>query len=92
MMTHHSLALLNCPDSVSFAKDIRPMFTDDDVSHMKMAKNIDLSDYQTVKVWASKIFSDVSSGRMPPPDFTEARWTPDMVMKFGCWMKLGYHP
>ena len=90
MSAHDMIVTLSCPDAVSFAKDIRPLFTDMDVAHMKRARNFDLSNYDDVKIWATQIFNDVSSGRMPPQDSGEPRWTPQMVTLFGCWMKLGY--
>lgn len=82
----------NCPPGVGFAKNIAPMFTATDVAHMKQVTggSLDLSNYNDVKVYASAIYSRVSSGSMPPPP--EAAWTPDMVQLFACWMQQGCQP
>ena len=52
--------------TISFAKDIRPMFTDIDVEHMK-GLGIDLSSYDAVQSYAEAIYRTVSNGTMPPP-------------------------
>lgn len=77
-------------DNLSFAKDIRPMFTDVDVAHMKRA-GMDLSDKDTVTKNADAIYKVVSEGTMPPPN-TGERWTPDMCAKFKDWQKQGCLP
>jgi hypothetical protein len=77
--------------SVSFAKDIRPMFTDMDVAHMKAA-GLDLSDYAVVKRDADVIYATVSTGSMPPPPSGEARWTDDMCALFKRWQEQGCLP
>jgi hypothetical protein len=71
-------------DKLSFAKDIRPMFTDLDVAHMK-PKGMDLSSKDDVKAHADAIYSAVSGGIMPPPSSGEARWTADMCERFKQW-------
>ena len=73
--------------AVGFAKDIRPLFTDEDVDHMK-DQGIDLSDYNDCKSNADDILSAVKTGRMPPG----RRWPPPNVQKFDDWMKGGYQP
>lgn len=85
-------AATNCPPGVSFAKDIAPLFTANDISHMKQVTggSLDLSSYASVKIWAAKILSEVSSGNMPPPP--EAQWTPAMVNTFACWIQQGSQP
>lgn len=82
---------LNCPTAYGFANDIRPMFTDTDVSCMQ-GQGLDLSDYSQVSGSASLICKYVASGRMPKPDSGEKPWTPDMVMKFACWIQQGCNP
>lgn len=76
-------------DKLSFAKDIRPMFTDLDVAHMK--PGLDLSDRDSVMKSADAIYKTVSEGTMPPPK-TGERWTPDMCAKFKEWQKQGCPP
>ncbi len=76
--------------ALSFASDIRPMFTDVDVDHMK-SFGLDLSSRDDVEKHANNILSVVSSGDMPPR--TENRpWTKDMCAKFQQWMNSGYGP
>jgi hypothetical protein len=69
--------------TTSFAKDIRPMFTDIDVAHMKAA-GIDLSSYADVQSYAEAIYRTVSNGTMPPPG-TGEQWTPEMCARFKQW-------
>ncbi len=51
-----------------------------------------LWDYNDVKTNASAILGAVKSGRMPPKDSGEPRWTPDKVQKFQDWINAGYPP
>ena len=78
------------PTTLSFARDIRPMFTNMDVDHMKKA--MDLSDRDSVFQHAAAIYDSVSSGRMPPASSGETRWTPDMCAKFKNWQDQGGQP
>ena len=77
-------------DALSFAKDIRPMFTDLDVEHMKKA--MDLSDRDSVWLHADAIYQAVSSGRMPPRSSGEPRWSSEMYTKFKAWKDQGGKP
>lgn len=77
------------PDSLSFAKDIRPLFTDTDVAHMKAM--MDLSDRDSVFQHADAIYETVASGSMPPPASGE-RWTPEMCATFKAWKDQGGLP
>jgi len=76
--------------TISFAKDIRPMFTDIDVAHMKGA-GIDLSSYDAVVSYAEAIYRTVSNGTMPPPGTGEP-WTPEMCEKFKAWQRANCPP
>ena len=76
--------------TLSFAKDIRPMFTDMDVDHMKKA--MDLSDRDSVFQHAQAIYKSVSSGSMPPKSCGEARWIPEMCAKLKTWQEQGGQP
>jgi hypothetical protein len=71
--------------TTSFARDIRPMFTDIDVEHMKRL-NIDLSSYDDVQSFAHSIYRTVSNGTMPPPG-TGKQWTPEMCERFKQWQR-----
>jgi hypothetical protein len=50
---------------------------------------LDLSDYNSTKIWATKIYQVVSTGAMPPGGSGENEWTPAMVNTFGCWIQQG---
>lgn len=76
---------------LTFANDIRPMFTDMDVAHMKPA-GIDLSDAASVKLHADAIYRTVSTGSMPPQSSGEARWTAQMCETFKQWQQQGCPP
>jgi hypothetical protein len=71
---------------LSFARDIRPMFTDIDILHMMSSMN--LGERDSVFEHADAIYATVSSGEMPPPD-TGERWTSEMCATFKTWMEQG---
>jgi hypothetical protein len=77
----------------SFATDIRPLFRDVDVDHMKR-RGLDLSSYDDVKSNSDDIYARVSSTddafRMPPP--LDDPWTPAQVKLFKQWMDEGSLP
>jgi hypothetical protein len=72
---------------LSFAKDIRPMFTGMDVDHMKALMN--LAQRDSVFEHAKAIYETVSSGKMPPPSSGEPRWTAEMCDRFKDWWEQG---
>ena len=87
-----------CPEGVSFATDIKPLFTGEDWGCMITQSSeddwnpiLDLRDYDSVKAWASNINDAVSGGWMPK-DPNEGPWSPDKVNLFQCWIKLGCKP
>jgi len=84
----------DCTPGLSFAKDIASMFTATDVAHMKAVTGgaLDLSSYNSVKIWSAKIYQLTSSGQMPPPGSGENPWSPAMVTTFGCWIQQGCQP
>ena len=88
---HAFFASLSCPTQVTWTNDIQQMFTPTDVDHMKQVTGgaLDLSSYQSVKIWASKIYSEVAGGAMPPAGSGENPWSADMVNTFGCWIQQG---
>ena len=77
--------------AVSFAHDIRPLFTDMDVAHMKNA-GVRLDDvaYMRDPGHAQNVLNAVSSGAMPPGSSGEPRWSPERVQLFQDWMASGY--
>jgi hypothetical protein len=72
--------------AIGFAKDIRPLFTDQDVDHMTWM--FDLSKYDDVKSNAADILDSVKGGRMPPGE----PWSSDKVQKFQDWINDGCQP
>ena len=74
--------------ALSFAKDIRPMFTDLDVEHMKPF-GMDLSSHDDVKMHADAIHSVVTSGGMPPSSSGEPRWSQEQCDRFQSWQNQG---
>jgi hypothetical protein len=62
--------------TVSFATDIRPLFTSMDVEHMSRA-GVSLDDYAYISQPenASEVYERVSSGSMPPGDSGEQPWS-----------------
>jgi hypothetical protein len=77
--------------ALSFATDIKPLFTKDDQSHMGPDGQgmFDLWNYDDVKANASDILDAVKSKRMPPPR-DKRPWTPEMVQKLQDWIDAGY--
>jgi hypothetical protein len=73
--------------ALSFVNDIRPMFTDMDVDHMKKAMN--LAERDSVFEHAAAIHAAVTAGSMPPSSSGEGRWTNDMCARFKDWWDQG---
>lgn len=73
--------------TLSFATDIRPMFTQMDVDHM--AAFMDLSSRDSVFENADAIYDTVLSGMMPPTSSGETRWTAEMCETFKRWKEQG---
>lgn len=77
--------------ALSFATDIRPLFTDIDIQHMA-AYGLDLSSRDGVAKEAKQILSVVTAGTMPPPSSDGKRWTPEMIETFQQWADQGCPP
>jgi hypothetical protein len=77
-------------EAVSFKRDIRSMFTDMDIEHMRKA--MDLGSRDSVFLHADAIYEAVSSGRMPPSSSGELPWTPEMCATFKAWKDQGGEP
>jgi uncharacterized membrane protein len=82
---------MNDESLLSFSKDIRPLFTDLDVEHMKPA-GIDLSSRDDVVAHADAIYETVQSGSMPPASSGEPRWTERQCARFKQWQTQGCPP
>lgn len=89
--SHRHFEALNCPASVTWTNDVAKLFTPTDISHMKSVTGgaLDLGSYDSTKMWAAKIYSEVAGGAMPPPGSGEGPWTAAMVNTFGCWIQKG---
>jgi hypothetical protein len=70
-------------DSVSFEKDIAPMFRPKDRESMHWA--FDLSDYSDVAAHADAILGALRSGKMP----CDGAWPADQVEKLQRWIDAG---
>lgn len=71
---------------MSFAADIRPLFTEIDVAHMM--NHFDLSNHGDVTANADAIYASVKAGRMPPG----RQWTDEMCATFKEWQDQGCPP
>lgn len=70
-------------DELSFERDIRPLFRDEDVDSMSFA--FDLSSYEDVQDNADAIYERLAEGTMPCDD----AWEPEHVERFRAWMDAG---
>jgi len=81
-----------CLMALSYAKDIKPLFTAVDQDHMfNHAGMFDLWSYDDVKTNAASIYDSVSAGRMPPKK-DGGPWPQEKVAKFKQWMDEGSQP
>jgi len=77
--------------AVSFAQDIRPLFTDMDIAHMKgFGVLLDDFDYMRDPAHAQKVLDALSAGSMPPSRSGESSWPPDRVQLLRDWITAGY--
>jgi len=71
---------------VTFARDIRPLFRDRDVS--SMSSSFDLSSYDDVRANAEPIYGRLADGSMP----CDGAWPPESVERFRSWIDGGFVP
>ena len=72
---------------LSFARDIRPLFTPEDVEHMlDVDPDLDLGSYASVRENADDIERTLASGTMPPGQ----PWPAEQVALFRRWMDEGF--
>ena len=72
---------------LSFARDICPLFTQEDIEHMlDVDPSLDLGSYDSVTAHASNIYSMLSLSAMPPG----RPWPKEQVDKFKQWMDEQY--
>ena len=79
--------------AVSFAQDIRPLFTDMDVAHMKsFGVFLDDFDYMRDPAHAEHVLTRVNSGSMPQRRSGEPPWPAERVQLLRDWIAAGYQP
>ena len=80
---------------VSFARDIRPLFRDVDISHMKV-HGVKLDDYTFMSDPdnANKVLEALSPHEGDPPSMPPRGpyWTADQLALFAQWQNEGYQP
>lgn len=74
--------------SVSFAKDIRPLFRDLDIEEMKFNRNFDLSNFEDVKANYVDIAMQVEAKTMP----CDEPWSDERIALFAKWIEDGMQP
>ena len=73
--------------AVSYAAEIRPLFSDDDVDCMRRLK-LDLSLYEDVQKHSQAILAKLASGVMPP----DGPWPTAHIKRFRDWIDQGMQP
>jgi hypothetical protein len=73
-------------EDVAFARDIRPLFSNRDVS--SMSRFFDLSSYDDVRANAERIYRRLADGTMP----CYGPWPADNVQHFRTWIDNGFAP
>ena len=80
---------------VSFAADIKPLFRDVDVSHMKRF-GVELDNYTYISdpANANSVLANLSPQDGEPPSMPPGGpyWTADQLALFAQWQKDGYRP
>jgi hypothetical protein len=71
---------------LSFDRDIRPLFRDEDVEAMRYA--FDLSHHEDVKANADGIYERMADGTMP----CDGAWPADQIVLFRRWVDEGSAP
>jgi hypothetical protein len=71
---------------LSFVRDIRPLFREEDVEAMRYA--FDLGDCEEVKAKAEGIYERLADGSMP----CDGAWPADRIALFRRWMDEGGAP
>jgi hypothetical protein len=73
-------------ETISFERDIRPLFRDRDVKSMSFA--FDLSSYDDVRSNADAIYGRLANGTMP----CDGGWPAEDVERFSAWVAAGSPP
>ena len=72
--------------NLSFAQDIRPLFTIEDIEHMAFV--FDLNDFADVMANAELIYARLVDKSMPP----DQPWPDAEIAKFRQWIDAGMKP
>lgn len=76
----------------SYARDIRPLFTDLDYDHM-LRRHLDLRSYDQVKARAQVIYNMLIGEAMPPPPPEgDGPWPQERTALFKRWRDEGCPP
>jgi hypothetical protein len=75
----------------SYANDIRPKFTTEDVDHMNDL-GLDLNDYTSVKDNADLILTRLKDPDSPMPPPPRGPWSPEWIQCFKDWIAKGKLP
>jgi hypothetical protein len=70
-------------ETVSYERDIRPLFREGDIESMSAA--FDLSSYDDVRANADAIYERLADGSMP----CDGGWPVEQVQRFRTWMDAG---
>jgi hypothetical protein len=70
-------------ETVSYERDIRPLFREGDIESMSAA--FDLSSYDDVRAIADAIYERLAEGSMP----CDGGWPVEEVQRFRTWMNAG---
>ena len=78
--------------AISFAADIRPLFTDRDIDHMSFF--CDLSKYEDVKTNSDGILKRLNGtgGPVMPPASADGPWSAEKIALFKKWITEGCQP
>lgn len=78
--------------AVSYANQIRPLFTDIDINHMSFF--CDLSNYNDVKTNAADILNRLKgvAGNVMPPPTAGGPWPSPRILLFQQWISDGCQP
>lgn len=71
---------------ITYARDIRPLFRERDVSSMSSA--FDLASYDDVRTNAESIYERLADGTMP----CDGAWPTEDVQRFRKWIDDGFAP
>jgi hypothetical protein len=77
---------MSAGEAVSFERDIRPLFRDEDIEAMEFA--FDLASYDDVRENAEEIYDRLADRSMP----CDGEWPEDQIARFRAWVDGGMMP